>query len=140
MFRLIRQVSVIFVFKKKSFKYFLNPERKQVYSHERSVKEVPKKESHQCSDEATKRDKRTVKIPGNSRGYCQQDKNQPQRLLLSSTAQRAFSLCEQNTLFQILLDIALCKKKVNSANFILHAVRILKMKQFKRKKKWISKF
>ena len=43
MFRLIRQVSVIFVFKKKSFKYFLNPERKQVYLHERSVKEVPKK-------------------------------------------------------------------------------------------------
>ena len=28
MFRLIRQVSVIFVLKKKSFKYFLNPERK----------------------------------------------------------------------------------------------------------------
>ena len=46
MFRLIRQVSVIFVFKKKSFKYFLNPGRKQVYLHERSVKEVPKKESH----------------------------------------------------------------------------------------------
>ena len=45
MFRLIRQVSVILVFKKKSFKYFLNPERKQVYLHEWSVKEVPKKES-----------------------------------------------------------------------------------------------
>ena len=46
MFRLICQVSVILVFKKKNtFKYFLNPERKQVCLHERSVKEVPKKES-----------------------------------------------------------------------------------------------